>query len=279
MRNLPFPSVKMIDFIDTISNYTDIEKKDRFKTYKGYILLQERLYFLRANDNKFNFISLGNPIEDKISTTEFKELYDRKFVGGNGRTLYNTIFNSTKICPTCLLRGIDQVDHFLPKSKYPLYSVSPFNLVPICEKCNGFKSAKDANTFTFIHPYFHKLIDFAWLKARIYIESNIIGFNYFIDIPDTLENHIELEKEITEHIKTLKLLPLYNSTASGLHANMHSIFSNMYKAGGEDIVLELFKSYYEMNCKLGTLNSFEAVFYKSLIDYDYINNYLVHNQL
>ncbi|MGE7983696.1 HNH endonuclease [Solibacillus sp. NPDC093137] len=267
-RNLPIPPVKMIEFIDTISNYTDFEKKERFKNYKGYILLQERLYFLRGIDNKFNYISLGNPIEDRISTTQFKDLYDRKLVGGNGRAIYNAIFKSTEICPTCLLRGIDQVDHFLPKSKYPLYSVSPLNLVPICEKCNGVKSAKDANTFTFIHPYFHELNDLTWLKARIHIDSNIIGFNYFMDIPDTLENHIELEKVISEYLKALKLLPLYNSKASELHSNMQNIFRDMYDVGGKETVLALFKSFYKKGCKIGTSNSSEAVFYKALIDDD-----------
>lgn len=34
-----------------------------------------------------------------------------------------------------------QVDHFLPKSEYPCFSISFFNLLPVCGPCNGKKSA------------------------------------------------------------------------------------------------------------------------------------------
>ena len=35
-----------------------------------------------------------------------------------------------------------QVDHFLPKSEYPCFSISYYNLFPSCGPCNGRKSAK-----------------------------------------------------------------------------------------------------------------------------------------
>ena len=34
-----------------------------------------------------------------------------------------------------------QIDHFLPKSEYPCFSISFFNLLPVCGPCNGKKSA------------------------------------------------------------------------------------------------------------------------------------------
>jgi hypothetical protein len=38
-----------------------------------------------------------------------------------------------------------QVDHFLPKSEYPCFSISFFNLLPVCGPCNGKKSASAVN--------------------------------------------------------------------------------------------------------------------------------------
>ncbi|WP_299257355.1 HNH endonuclease signature motif containing protein [uncultured Aquimarina sp.] len=38
-----------------------------------------------------------------------------------------------------------QVDHFLPKSEYPCFSISFFNLIPVCASCNGKKSANAVN--------------------------------------------------------------------------------------------------------------------------------------
>lgn len=43
-----------------------------------------------------------------------------------------------------------QVDHFLPKSEYPCFSISFFNLLPVCGPCNGKKSASavDFNVYS-----------------------------------------------------------------------------------------------------------------------------------
>lgn len=38
-----------------------------------------------------------------------------------------------------------QVDHFLSKSEYPCFSISFFNLLPVCGPCNGKKSASAVN--------------------------------------------------------------------------------------------------------------------------------------
>lgn len=38
-----------------------------------------------------------------------------------------------------------QVDHYLPKSEYPCFSISLFNLYPVCASCNNSKSAKNVS--------------------------------------------------------------------------------------------------------------------------------------
>ncbi|MGV8990727.1 MAG: HNH endonuclease [Thiobacillus sp.] len=59
--------------------------------------------------------------------------------------------------------GNPKVDHWVPKAKYPLLSIAPHNLVPICHVCNEppRKGEKDvfrigtANAFAeWFHPYF-----------------------------------------------------------------------------------------------------------------------------
>lgn len=75
------------------------------------------------------------------------------------------------VCPMCdgkapihtRDRDRAEVDHFLPKSLYPFLSIHPYNLVPICSDCNGFKSNTDPlptqgpllDTF---HPYAYPAI-------------------------------------------------------------------------------------------------------------------------
>lgn len=44
------------------------------------------------------------------------------------------------ICPYCGIGGPGQFDHYLPKEKFPEFSVNSLNLVPCCGVCNGKKS-------------------------------------------------------------------------------------------------------------------------------------------
>ena len=265
----------MSDFYDTITNYTESEKKERFLNSKGYLLLQERIYLINAQKDTLNVLSTGNQIEDVVSTTELKELYTNKFVGGNGRDFYDTIYYSTSICPSCLIRDIDQLDHFLAKSNYPLYSVSPYNLVPICGTCNRSKSAKVSAT-DYLHPYFSSIPECTWLKAKFKIHADNIFFTYKIDIPTTIENAEELTKKIELHMKNLELLQTFSSEIIQLHTSLHKHFSKNYISKGESFLLDIFQYEYEVALD-NTPNNYLAAFYKCLIDDDYINNYLKSN--
>jgi hypothetical protein len=59
--------------------------------------------------------------------------------------------------------GTPQVDHWIPKTSFPLFAIAPENLIPICNECNrpGVKGSKAtyqlAAAFAFadwFHPYF-----------------------------------------------------------------------------------------------------------------------------
>lgn len=70
----------------------------------------------------------------------------------------------TGVCPFCnriytstVYRGTVRAsfDHFFPKSVYPYFAISLFNLIPICDVCNKNKSddAEVSETFSIIYPY------------------------------------------------------------------------------------------------------------------------------
>ncbi|GAA4451614.1 HNH endonuclease [Novipirellula rosea] len=50
--------------------------------------------------------------------------------------------NGSIVCQYCLFGEIDCVDHYLPKNKFPEFSVLPRNLVPACSRCNRMKGSK-----------------------------------------------------------------------------------------------------------------------------------------
>jgi hypothetical protein len=89
-------------------------------------------------------------------------------VGVAQRALYDTRKNSRRLkqirqtpnllsCPMCGSPTTGGLDHYLPRSAYPEFSVMAANLVPACTHCN---SGVKGNTYQgifperFIHPYF-----------------------------------------------------------------------------------------------------------------------------
>lgn len=50
-----------------------------------------------------------------------------------------------ELCPFCSLESTAQLDHFLPKAKWPEFSLYAPNLIPICPVCNQKKGSVIAN--------------------------------------------------------------------------------------------------------------------------------------
>lgn len=63
-----------------------------------------------------------------------------------------------EFCPCCGEDGTpNTLDHYLPKDEYPEFSVTPANLVPMCDICQGEKltdTLNDQDQRIFLHPYF-----------------------------------------------------------------------------------------------------------------------------
>ena len=49
------------------------------------------------------------------------------------------------LCPSCSLDGANEIDHYLPQSRYPELSLAPWNLIPICSTCNRRKGNRVAD--------------------------------------------------------------------------------------------------------------------------------------
>lgn len=73
-------------------------------------------------------------------------------------------------CPYCGIGAPRQFDHYLPKERYPEFSVHAHNLVPCCGTCNGKKSDVwlDAkNTRVFLNLYLDSLPTAPMLKPKV----------------------------------------------------------------------------------------------------------------
>lgn len=95
-----------------------------------------------------------------LKHSEISSIYSKFFVPKrlDSRIIYDEIMaSSSEYCPYCgVLKDIEELDHFLPKSKYPQFSILTSNLIPSCKTCNQtYKASSFATCYEeqIIHPY------------------------------------------------------------------------------------------------------------------------------
>lgn len=97
----------------------------------------------------------------RVTKKELKSLYSSYMVGQDkpARFIYDNLMASApgERCPYCGVGRVSTLDHYLPKSKFPKFSVHIFNLIPACRDCNlGSKGTDVAGLIGSqpIHPYY-----------------------------------------------------------------------------------------------------------------------------
>lgn len=129
-----------------------------------------------------------------IKHSELTSLYSDNFVPKKMRSrfIYDEIMASAnEECPYCGGIGVPkQLDHYLPKSKYPQFSILTSNLVPSCMDCNmGEKGVGLASIYEeqVIHPYhdFNHFFNEKWIDAvfNLDVNENLERVSYFVSPP------------------------------------------------------------------------------------------------
>lgn len=156
----------------------------------------EELYTIPPTQNTHD----ANPlILNELTKSDLIKLYSTYFVDEKkpARTIYNSLIaGANEKCPFC--GGIGRprnLDHYLPKSHYPQYSILPVNLIPSCRDCN--MDGKGVNFAThadeqLLQPYLdnNRYFDEQWVFAR-YIAGNRNEpgvIEYFVQPPDHWDN-------------------------------------------------------------------------------------------
>lgn len=180
-----------------IGSIEDISLKERLsELYPGYGKIASD-YEILATDAKLSSLSVhvGNNdsvVLGSVTKGELKNLYTQQMVGERkpGRLIYERIraLSLGKLCPSCGFGQVKTLDHYLPKSKYPLYSVLPANLIPSCRDCNTGKLASSASIASSqpIHPYFDQqhFFDDQWIVASV-VQTEPATLSFSVSPPDS----------------------------------------------------------------------------------------------
>lgn len=125
--------------------------RDRLSAIKGILIHNETNYIDYAKSNRLSTLTehflIHIPDTDKlVFVDEMINLYEEDFrsspnSGKIGRDIYDYIKSLALdgLGPYCTTSKAGTVDHYLPKTKFPTYSITPANLVPCCGDCNLIK--------------------------------------------------------------------------------------------------------------------------------------------
>jgi hypothetical protein len=237
MRAINRPSLKPIDVLKTCFEHIGSSQlRGKFErilndlsasaSHYDAIAKGQGLYAIPPAAKKANS-EVGVRVIGEVTDLELKSLYTLHLVPDKtpGRKLYDKLMGGAlgSLCPYCGFGHATTLDHYLPKSKFPLYSVLPSNLIPSCKDCNTGKSSDLAESIgeQSINPYFdhdkgksgsrEHFFNEQWLFARV-LQTEPVTLEYFVDPPATWD---DISKErVHSHFKSYKLggrLPVQTS--------------------------------------------------------------------
>lgn len=201
-----------------------------------------------------------------VTQAEMEKVYTERMVprGTPGRKFYDKIkaAPSYGICPLCGQRPVSTLDHYLPKTSFPSFAVTPYNLVPACSDCNKIKSddiPTNAEQQT-IHPYYDDIENEQWLFAKV-LTSSPVSIQFFADPPVRFDNI--LKDRIKEHFKVFDLASLYASQSGVELANIGYRLNDLLGKAGAGQVQEHLQE--EFNSRFANhKNSWQTAMYQAM---------------
>ena len=267
MIKLNKPQIKQKDIVDDcIDNMRESIKQKRLSESKNEIITVSEQYDILAESGSLLKMASKEKTESGASKEDLIYLYNNKFAkkGQLARKYYDEIILSAPNgkCPQCGLRQVKTLDHYLPKSKYPLLAITPYNLIPCCSDCNrdkldGLFNSREKET---MHPYYDDFDDEVWLKATL-IEEDPLAFNFFVFKPD-IWTKLKYDRA-QNHFEVFKPNDLYKAWAvDSIITDLGGIY-RLFQNCGEEIAREEI-SYRILDVRKLNKNAWKAAYYEAI---------------
>lgn len=209
-----------------------------------------------------------------VPGSEMVKTYDRRMAkkGQPGRPIYDLIklLPDLDRCPFCDHRNISTLDHILPKTQYPIFAVTPVNLVGACTDCNKAKLniSPTCAGDTVLHPYFDRVSDQQWLMAEVVQPAPAALTFHVVDVDEWDD---ALNARIAHQFKVLKLADLYSRQAARETTDIRLNLQRHYDYGGLAVVRAELRRQWESR-KANRVNSWQTATYKALAESDWFCN-------
>jgi 5-methylcytosine-specific restriction endonuclease McrA len=127
-------------------------------------------------------------------------------------------------CPFCEISAATTVDHYLPKTHYPEFSIYPLNLVPLCADCNLKKRDQSPTYYSrYPHVYLDPPINCDYLVAQVDLSAGLpvmYSIDWQADVP------VELKIAVERGVEDLDLLARYSEEAADELAGQANSFKD-----------------------------------------------------
>jgi hypothetical protein len=234
MKQITRPTKTVVDILDILKSETN--HRSAILDIESVVPIlrdRETSYMTKVDDNTLFEIPREQIISARVDKSKMIRFYEYRLLEKpKGRAFYDEIILSAlyDICPYCTIRTVKTVDHFLPKSEYPSYSITPINLVPCCRDCNtdktiGYPTSSDNQTF---HPYFDIVDDVCWIKAEL-MHTEPLSFQYNVIKPaDWNDNKFS---RASSHFNAYSINQLFSNEANRELRAMQRLFKNLRSRG------------------------------------------------
>lgn len=230
------------------------------------------LYSIPEINRKDSDLIAGN-----VNKKELTDLYSKQMVVLNkpARRIYDELLNSAPNgkCPFCGFGHASTLDHYLPKSKFPFFSVLPVNLVPACRDCNsGAKKTKSASEAEdqVLHPYYdhQSFISEQWLFSKV-IETSPASITFFVNPPKSWDQISQ--QRVSTHFIDFGLSKRFSVEAAEELSTLKMLLSSFYNGSNAESVREYLKDKYESEFNTHR-NSWKTAMYHGLFLCDWYCN-------
>ena len=277
MIRLEKPQMDLQTILDNCTSNMNEPRKSRIENVAQTIITESQSYDSLAESGQLYTIRKHNTVDSIATKEDMEALYTQKFVpaGQPNREYYDKIklLAPHNKCPYCGQNIVKTLDHYLPKSKYVTFTVTPYNLVPSCSDCNTLKLSSTFNEYSEqpFHPYYDNFDDEIWLKATL-IEEIPIAFYFYADPPCIWDE--TKRTRVINNFTRLKLNDIYKIHASELYQTRFKRIKSLFDTGGKSLALSRLEEFEEDERSLRN-NTWKAAMYNAIINSDwYWDTYL-----
>lgn len=236
---------------------------------KNRIFVFEKSYIDLAKEGKLHKLKPEDcMVSDEIGKEEMEFLYEQKLVTKYRDSYYLRLRtnenNNFSQCVYCERDLVTDLDHLLPQSKFPIFAVTPANLIPSCHTCNKNKSA---SLVDIVNPYYEDTTKENWLKCTIILKNNILLPEYSLDFSSTsYSNSLQTKISNIYTMGRTSILMRINTWGVNKFTNKLDLWKKIIDIGGKEQLITLLNSEIASD-RTHSQNFYEISLYQGVIDY------------